>query len=122
MEQLKPCPFCGGEAELYISPRENSDTTHMYKIICKNIGDCGAEMVEAISFYQKDYFEAKQRLIRRWNRRTEVARMEYDREEIHENCTVHVLYNSETGESSIGWWRNDKPPEVMGGENDENGV
>ena len=32
----------------------------------------------------------------------------FDDEEIHENCTVQVLTNSVTGETSIGWWRNDK--------------
>lgn len=30
----------------------------------------------------------------------------YDEEEIHENCTVHILRNSVTGETSIGWWEN----------------
>ena len=34
----------------------------------------------------------------------------FDMEEIHENCTVQVLTNSVTGETSIGWWQNDKPP------------
>ena len=28
----------------------------------------------------------------------------YDEEEIIENCTVHILRNSITGEYSIGWW------------------
>jgi hypothetical protein len=28
----------------------------------------------------------------------------YDREEIHENCTVQVLTNSVTGEVSVEWW------------------
>lgn len=31
----------------------------------------------------------------------------YDQEEIHENCTVHVLTNSQTGETSVGWWENE---------------
>lgn len=30
----------------------------------------------------------------------------YDREEIHENCTVQILTNSITGAVSIGWWEN----------------
>lgn len=34
----------------------------------------------------------------------------YDKEEIHSNCTVHILTNSVTGEQSIGWWDNDNPP------------
>ena len=29
----------------------------------------------------------------------------YDQEEIHENCTVQILRNSVTGETSIGWWK-----------------
>ena len=28
----------------------------------------------------------------------------YDQEEIHRNCTVQILRNSVTGETSIGWW------------------
>lgn len=34
----------------------------------------------------------------------------YDKEEIHRNCTVHILSNSVTGEQSIGWFDNDNPP------------
>ena len=29
----------------------------------------------------------------------------YDREDIIEGCTVHILTNTVTGEQSIGWWR-----------------
>lgn len=32
----------------------------------------------------------------------------YDVEEIHQNCTVQVLRNSETGEISVGWWENER--------------
>lgn len=32
----------------------------------------------------------------------------YDREEIHENCTVQVLTNSVTGAVSVGWWENEE--------------
>lgn len=28
----------------------------------------------------------------------------YDEEELHHNCTVQILRNSITGETSIGWW------------------
>lgn len=34
----------------------------------------------------------------------------YDIEEIHHNCTVHILRNSVTGEQSIGWWPEEQPP------------
>lgn len=29
----------------------------------------------------------------------------YDAEEIHHNCTVQVWKNSQTGETSVGWWQ-----------------
>ena len=32
----------------------------------------------------------------------------YDKEEIFENCTVQVLTNTVTGETSVGWWRNEE--------------
>jgi hypothetical protein len=38
----------------------------------------------------------------------------FDEREIHLNCTVEILRNSVTGETSIGWWENDHPP-VGGG-------
>lgn len=31
----------------------------------------------------------------------------FDKETIVENCTVQILENSITGETSVGWWRND---------------
>lgn len=30
----------------------------------------------------------------------------FDVEEIHPDCTVQVLKNSETGAISVGWWEN----------------
>ena len=35
----------------------------------------------------------------------------YDKEEIHENCTVQILKNSVTGETSVGWWENKEAEE-----------
>ena len=32
----------------------------------------------------------------------------YDKEEIHENCTVQVLTNTKTGDVSVGWWQNEQ--------------
>lgn len=32
----------------------------------------------------------------------------FDDEEIHDNCTVQIWKNTTTGETSVGWWRNDK--------------
>ena len=30
----------------------------------------------------------------------------FDIEEIHSDCTVQILKNSETGAISVGWWEN----------------
>lgn len=38
---------------------------------------------------------------------TKVETNIFDEEEIHENCTVQILKNSQTGEISVGWWEND---------------
>lgn len=35
----------------------------------------------------------------------------FDEEEIHTNCTVQILRNSITGETSIGWWENEEGEE-----------
>ena len=31
----------------------------------------------------------------------------FDEEEIHNNCTVQILHNTVTGETSVGWWENE---------------
>lgn len=37
---------------------------------------------------------------------TELKMCLYDEEETIQNCTVQILRNSITGETSVGWWRN----------------
>lgn len=32
----------------------------------------------------------------------------YDEREVHENCTVEILKNSITGETSVGWYENER--------------
>ena len=34
----------------------------------------------------------------------------YDVVEEYTDCTVQVLTNTVTGETSVGWWPNDEPP------------
>lgn len=36
----------------------------------------------------------------------------YDREEIIPNCTVQILTNTQTGEVSVDWWRNEQEEET----------
>ena len=53
-EKLKPCPFCGGEAEVYENEYENIT---LFMVACKNCG---------ISTAGYDYEEDA---IKDWNRR-----------------------------------------------------
>lgn len=38
------------------------------------------------------------------------ALIRFDEAETYPDCTVQVLRCSDTGEVSVGWWRNDSPP------------
>lgn len=67
--------------------------------------------------------EAQDKDIADFNRDIQVVRAAldtethvFDKEEVYHNCTVQILTNSVTGEVSVGWWRNDKPP--LGGVTD----
>lgn len=50
---------------------------------------------------------AENRKLRDQLRALQESQIEYfDIEEIHPDCTVQVLKNSETGAISVGWWEN----------------
>ena len=34
----------------------------------------------------------------------------FDKREVFPDCTVEVLTNTVTGEVSVGWWPNNRPP------------
>lgn len=70
------------------------------------------------SFGDYPYTEEEQVLLTSLDKAVEVLRKQsetksqietniYDIEEIHTNCTVQILTNSITGETSVGWWKND---------------
>ena len=64
MAELKPCPFCGGEAfvyKRYESVWRNDPTD--YTVLCKN---CRAGV--------RHYFQTKGEAIEAWNKRTEPER------------------------------------------------
>lgn len=82
-DKLKPCPFCGGRAELEndgIRPtrsRDNGDLMTYWKVPCIN---CGAALPSAVSEYRfgKDELlhtiaqhDGKARVIEKWNGRHE---------------------------------------------------
>lgn len=100
MEKLKPCPFCGGKAKLY--PKGNT-LVKIYSVGCTM---CSVGFLPI--------FVGEDMAIEAWNKRTETheERTEtevniYDEVETYQNCTVEVLKNSVTGETSIGWWKNE---------------
>ena len=59
MEELKRCPFCGGEAKLNVQTRDLDGSPQTWSICC--VGDCFAEMT---------YYADKEKLIKAWNTRT----------------------------------------------------
>ena len=65
MNELKPCPFCGGEAEVIRSTR--SMCYEEYRVGC---GKCGA-MVKNFSnpLWKVSYFDTEAEAIEAWNRR-----------------------------------------------------
>lgn len=98
MTELLPCPFCGGGGKLRsITPFP--DGCLFYRVECTRCG-VGADW----RYTQNAATEA-------WNTRYKETTV-YDREETIEGCTVQILTNSRTGETSVGWWRGsaeDKP-------------
>lgn len=63
--ELKPCPFCGGKAEiLKPTPRISRYRAYIYSVYCS---DC-----DLLFGYDEDYggiFETDQEAIEAWNRR-----------------------------------------------------
>lgn len=58
-EELSPCPFCGGEAELQFSGFNPLNQSPIYCIHCKN---CWSSTF--------NYFETKDQAVKAWNIRT----------------------------------------------------
>ena len=55
IEKLRPCPFCGSEAELHTDPEDE-----FWEVDCLNI-DC--------ILCKTRYYATKQEAIKAWNRR-----------------------------------------------------
>ncbi len=79
-EKLKPCPFCGGEADIlsYDSIRLDSWLYHVYRAECQN---CHTTQPSVTSFIEA---------VRIWNRRQEmIATWETkDEEEYQWECSI----------------------------------
>lgn len=70
--ELKPCPFCGGEAELRDSPNSRSEEgMSFYEVRCKK---CGVHVTgESFNFWIVKYNREKPQdqlsAVERWNKR-----------------------------------------------------
>lgn len=99
MAELKPCPFCGGEAEL--------EHPHSFGVSFEYSGvrciKCRARIEPILKSFS---YSSDELAIEAWNRRTKIETNIYDKEETYPNCTVQVLTNTATGEVSVGWWEN----------------
>lgn len=68
MEELKPCPFCGGEAELRFF---NNGPSFSYRVECLNCTGMVGRRFEEYSTNRTFWFGIKQEAIDAWNTRAE---------------------------------------------------
>jgi hypothetical protein len=83
-EELKPCPFCGGEAEIKQNCRNG------FKLKCKK---CTIGYAQKTLHFSLDWLEAK--MIEHWNQRTELV-------ELKEQETIGEVYDKEPIEKFLG--------------------
>ena len=85
--KIKPCPFCGGEAELW---NNNIEEYKLYAVQCKNCG-----MVTP-------YWFDDELAVEQWNRREPIGKiveqLEYYAKE------SHIVYIREDEECCRGWY------------------
>jgi len=115
MAELKPCPFCGGTKLNIDSKRTFQYGAKKHCSVTVRCMKCHARSpVVGINMPNGQYNEreiCESAVIEAWNRRPpETVKVEtsfYDQEETYPDCTVQVLTNTATGETSVGWWRNE---------------
>lgn len=99
---MKPCPLCGGRAELTIGP-VCSDTSQWHDIRCT---DCGCSISHNDSGYSPDYEKKLLEFLRKWNTRQE-ATMEtyagYTLDQLQEVAAVLRSCNVGPEELAMTW-------------------
>ena len=77
MNELKPCPFCGGEAELYSVGTGSPHYEHYHQVICQScLTATGA------------YWSGEQSAIDAWNTRAERTCKEFGSVIVWQSCNV----------------------------------
>ncbi len=65
IEELKPCPFCGGKAKLYPCRKPNGNglfRDYLYTVVCSN-DNC----------HGKPSYETREEAVKAWNKRIKQA-------------------------------------------------
>jgi hypothetical protein len=75
----------------------------------KGLEDNKADIIARIEHLEEELVDAL--MYCEWikealNNRITIETNIYDKEETYPNCTVQVLTNTATGETSVGWWEN----------------
>ncbi len=65
--ELKPCPFCGGAAELVYAPVNLADKIPCFGVSCKS---CKI-MIGTVSAGSTDFFRTAHKAVAAWNRRAD---------------------------------------------------
>lgn len=71
MSDLKPCPFCGGEAIAKLSSAKWVDEAYRGKIFVVGCKECSCTTSPYLALNIIDRCEAKRQAIAAWNRRAE---------------------------------------------------
>lgn len=97
VEAIKACPCCGGEGKL----KDIHTKIRQGWVGCP---ECGLYIQWKIS---------PDGAVKKWNRRAEISAAVFDRADVYRDCTVQVLTNTATGETSVGWWPAGSEPEEV---------
>ena len=97
MTELKPCPFCGGEAELRFF---NNGPSFSYRVECLNCTAMVGRRFEEYSTNRTFWFGIKQEAIDAWN-----TRAERTGKQVITECNDGLMppFTAHCGECGVQW-------------------